>query len=153
LADAGDTTGSDDRVLVVDDERAIRELFRRRLLMAGFDVVVASGGAEGLRILGTDPRVSLVLLDLDMPGIDGRRFREAQSSDPRLAGVPTVIITGVALTDTLRRQLQANDYLSKPVDNAQFIQVVERYCRRVGDRQLAAGVPASLHVAEMRKGR
>jgi CheY-like chemotaxis protein len=124
------------RVLVVDDERAIRELFQRILLFEGFDVVLASGGAEGLRLLGTDPRIALVLLDLDMPAVDGRRFRMEQCGDPRLADVPTVIVTGTMLTPEVRAELQATDYLSKPVPRARFIQIVERYCARIGDTPL-----------------
>ena len=136
IADAPPAAG---RVLVVDDERTIRELFRRILLFDGFDVVVASGGAEGLRILGSDPSIALVLLDLDMPGIDGRRFRFAQCSDPRLAEVPTVVVTGTMLTDDVRAEMRANDYLGKPVNHAEFMRVVERYCARIGDGPLAAG--------------
>ena len=129
------------RVLVVDDERTIRELFRRILLFDGFDVVVASGGAEGLRMIGSDPSIALILLDLDMPGIDGRRFRVAQCSDPRLADIPTVVVTGTLLTDEVRAEMRAHDYLGKPVNHAEFIAVVERYCARIGDQPL----PVSQH--------
>ena len=131
VADARPVAG---RVLVVDDERAIRELFRRVLLFDGFDVVVASGGAEGLRLLATDPWVVLILLDLDMPDIDGRRFRQAQCEDPRLADIATVLVTGTVVTDEVRGELRATDYLSKPVSRAHMLHVVERYCGRIGDR-------------------
>lgn len=115
------------RVLIVDDDRSVRELFRRCLLLAGYDVSVASGGAEGLQALGTDPTIGLVLLDLDMPRIDGRRFREVQRTDPRLEAIPTVVITGTNLTDDVRRELRATDYLSKPVQREQLVALVERY--------------------------
>ena len=124
------------RVLVVDDERAIRELFQRVLLFEGFEVVLASGGAEGLRLLSTDPRIVLVLLDLDMPAVDGRRFRMEQCEDARLAEVPTVIVTGTVLTPEIRTELHATDYLSKPVPRARLIEIVERYCSRIGETPL-----------------
>ena len=124
------------RVLVVDDERAVRLLFERILLMEGFDVIVASSGADGLRLLGNDPKIALILLDLDMPGIDGRRFRSAQCSDARLAGIPTVVVTGTVVTSELRTELHATEYLRKPVVRADFIGVVERYCQRMGDTPL-----------------
>lgn len=145
LSPTADMPSPPGRVLVVDDERTIRELFRRILLFDGFDVVVASGGAEGLRIIGSDPSIALILLDLDMPGIDGRRFRVAQCSDPRLAGIPTVVVTGTVLTDEIRAEMNADDYMSKPVNHAQFMRVVERYCARIGERPLP--------VAEFRDGR
>jgi CheY-like chemotaxis protein len=117
------------RVLVVDDERGIRELFRRVLLLAGYDVLLAAGGAEGLQLLGRNPDIGLILLDLDMPYIDGSRFRAAQLADPRLAGVPTVVVTGMALTDALRAELHADAYLTKPAPPAQLTATAARYCR------------------------
>lgn len=125
IASPGGTPGR--RVLVVDDERSIREFFRRCLLLDGIDVVVASGGADGLQALGTDPAIGLVLLDLDMPKIDGRRFREVQRSHARLATIPTVIVTGTVITDSIRAELLAADYVSKPVDRAQLLAIVKRY--------------------------
>jgi CheY-like chemotaxis protein len=124
------------RVLVVDDDRSVREFFRRTLLFAGFDVVVASGGGDGLHALGADPDIALVLLDLDMPRIDGRRFREVQRSDERLAATPTVIVTGMMLTDALRAELGATAYVTKPIGPGQLVALVERYCARVGDQPL-----------------
>jgi CheY-like chemotaxis protein len=118
------------RILVVDDERLIREFFRRALLMAGFDVVVASGGAEGLKMLGVDPQIQVVFLDLNMPHIDGWAFRAAQLSDPRLAGVPVVIVTGTAPNLVKDAELRADDYLRKPIGTEQLVAVAARYCSR-----------------------
>lgn len=116
------------RVLVVDDDKSVREMFRRSLLLAGFDVAVASGGAQGLQMLGADADVGLVMLDLDMPQVDGRRFRDAQRADPRLAAIPTVIVTGTPITGRIRDALQATDYLAKPVGRTLLLSVVEKYC-------------------------
>ena len=124
------------RVLVVDDERSVCELFRRTLLMGGFDVVVACGGAEGLERLGSDPGIGLVLLDLHMPRIDGIRFRAVQLADPRLAAVPTVLVTGYAVTDSDRAAIRANEYVSKPVSPARLIALAEKYCRVLGNAPL-----------------
>jgi CheY-like chemotaxis protein len=127
LPQAGDVRR---RVLVVDDDRAVREVFRRSLLLDGYDVIVATGGAEGLQLLGSDPNIGLVLLDLDMPHIDGRRFREVQRSDTRLAAVPTVIITGTSVSAALRDELQVLEYVSKPVNRTGLLAVVGRYIVR-----------------------
>jgi CheY-like chemotaxis protein len=144
MTDAAASAPSADRVLVIDDERVIREMLRRMLLMAGFDVVLAAGGAEGLRVLGTDPHVALILLDLDMPGIDGRRFRDVQRSDPRLASVPTIIVSGAVFTDELREQLQVAHFVQKPVRQATLVRLVESYCRRIGDARFPVVDSASL---------
>lgn len=115
------------RVLVVDDDRAVREFFRRCLLLDGIDVVVAPGGAEGLQALGTDPAIGLILLDLDMPKIDGRRFREVQRSDTRLAAIPTVVVTGTIITSEIRDELQAVDYIAKPIDRTRLLAIVNQH--------------------------
>jgi CheY-like chemotaxis protein len=117
------------RVLVVDDDLAVRRLFRRTLELAKFDVVVASGGAEGLRMLRADPTIGLVLLDLTMPDMDGWRFRHAQRSDSRVATIPTIIVTGAPLAQVVHEELQAADYLLKPVGREHLVSVVAVYCR------------------------
>jgi two-component system, chemotaxis family, chemotaxis protein CheY len=117
-------------VLVVDDDRAVREVFERSLQLAGFEVVVAAGGEEGLQILRNDPSICLVLLDLNMPDVDGRKFREMQRSDARLAGISTIILTGSALPLVVHEELQATGYLFKPVRREDLVKVVSRYCDR-----------------------
>lgn len=128
-------------MLVVDDERAVRELLRKTLLLDGYDVIVASGGADGLRTLATDPDVALVLLDLDMPHIDGFQFRAAQLEDPRLAAVPVAVISGTRIDDELRATLGAAAYVSKPFSRRQLLEVVGTHCRRVGDAFLPLSHP------------
>jgi DNA-binding NtrC family response regulator len=118
------------RVLVVDDDPGVRELFERALQLAGFDVVVAAGGEEGLQILRDDPDICLVLLDLRMPNVDGLKFREIQRRDPRLAVISTIIMTGSGLSEVAHDQLLATDYLFKPVRLGDLVQVVSRYCHR-----------------------
>lgn len=117
------------RVLVVDDDDFVREVIVSILQLAGFDVVEAGGGAEGLKILRADRTVCLVLLDLMMPDMDGWRFRHEQREDPRLAEIPTVIITGGALSADLDEQLKAADYLAKPVEREVLVSVAARYCQ------------------------
>lgn len=116
------------RVLVVDDDRGVREMFRRSLELANFETVVASGGDEGLRLLRADATIRLVLLDLMMPGIDGKQFRDLQRADARLAGIPTVIVTGSPLAQIVHAELMAVDYLLKPVAREHLVSVVGRYC-------------------------
>jgi CheY-like chemotaxis protein len=117
-----------DRVLIVDDDECVRETFERLLQRAGFDVILAVGGAEGLKILREDRTIGLVILDLMMPGMDGWRFRHAQRSDPRLAAIPTVIVTGSPLANVVHEELQAADYLLKPVAGHHLLGVVGSYC-------------------------
>ena len=119
------------RVLVVDDEPIMRTLFRRSLQSAGFEVVVAVDGPDGLRKLRRDPEIRLVLLDLNMPDMDGWGFREEQRADPQLKDVPTVIVTGEPLAKLVQTELHAAEYLLKPVGRAHLISVVSDYCEPV----------------------
>jgi CheY-like chemotaxis protein len=128
VRDGGPAQPKAGRVLIVDDDRAVRELFRRSLELARFDVVVAAGGEEGLRLLGADPTIRVVLLDLAMPGMDGRRFRDVQRADPRLAAIPTMIVTGSSLAQVVHDELMADDYLLKPIGREHLVSVVSRYC-------------------------
>jgi CheY-like chemotaxis protein len=116
------------RVLVVDDEVSMRTIFGRSLRNAGFDVVVAEGGPEGLQKLREDSSIRLVLLDLNMPEMDGWMFRNEQRADPQLRDVPTVIMTGEPLTHIVSRPLEAAEYLLKPFGIDHLISVVSTYC-------------------------
>lgn len=116
------------RVLVIDDEPLVRTLFRRSLQSAGFDVVVAESGPEGLEKLRQDPDIRIVLLDLNMPDMDGHAFRREQRNDPRLKDVPTVVVTGEPLSRLFDSDLHAVEYLLKPVGRDHLISVVSDYC-------------------------
>jgi len=122
------TKSKSGRVLVVDDEPLMRTLFRRSLQSAGFDVVVAEDGPDGLEKLRHDPAIRVVLLDLNMPIMDGREFREEQRNDPQLKDVPTVIVTGEPLARLLESELHAAEYLLKPIGRDHLISVVSDYC-------------------------
>ena len=117
------------RILVIDDDLEVRSTFSELLEFAKFDVVSASGGAEGLRMLRYDPRIGLVLLDLMMPEMDGWRFRHAQRADVRLNAIPTIIVSGSPLGNIVHEELQAADYLLKPVGREHLISVVAAYCK------------------------
>ena len=119
-------------MLVIDDEPALRFLMQRALLSAGFDVVLANGGPDGLRKLREDPTIRLVLLDLNMPEMDGWDFREEQRADAQLRDVPTVIVTGEPLARVVQAELHAAEYLLKPVRPDHLISVVSDYCEPIG---------------------
>ena len=117
------------RVLVIDDDDGVRTVMRKQLQHAGFDVVVAASGAEGLAILRADASIRLVLLDMIMPVMDGWGVRQKQIEDPRLAQVPAIILTGAPLPSLVHDQLKAADYLLKPVGRDHLISVVSNYCQ------------------------
>jgi CheY-like chemotaxis protein len=84
----------------VDDNPDTRDAISRLLQIRGYPVVTAKDGWEALEYLQEGGRASLIILDLNMPRFDGRRFRDAQLRDDALARIPVIVFT-VAVGETL----------------------------------------------------
>jgi class 3 adenylate cyclase len=112
-----DPSRAANRLLVVDDDEANRELLARRLRQQGFTPTVAGGGVEALQALRAQP-FDLVLLDLVMPGLDGYEVLTRMKSDPVLAALPVIMISAMDQAEGIARCLEAGaeDYLPKPFD-------------------------------------
>lgn len=123
-------------VLLVEDDPGdvlmTREAFEDHKV--GNRMHVVSDGVEALRFLRREdphaqaPRPNLILLDLNLPGKDGREVLSEIKQDPALAHIPVVVLTtSEAEEDILRSyQLHANAYVPKPVDFDRFIDVVRQ---------------------------
>ncbi|MCF8050124.1 MAG: response regulator [Desulfobacterales bacterium] len=113
------------RVLVVDDEQDIRDGSQRILARAGFSVLTADRGDAALKILESDA-VSIVLLDLKMPGIDGMEVLDRIRKQPTPPLV--IVITGFATVETAIEAMKhgAYDFIPKPFDPEQLRIVVNR---------------------------
>ncbi len=106
------------RALVVDDAPDIRLLADLVLSMAGFSVIPAASGREALRILASGELPDIVLLDVQMPDVDGWETLSRLRHDARTADLPVVLCTVKGLPeDTLRGwSLGCDGYLGKPFD-------------------------------------
>jgi PAS domain S-box-containing protein len=113
-------------ILVVDDDATVRELVARHLQRAGFAVVGARGGQEGLRLV-RELRPAAVTLDIMMPDLDGWTVLAAIKGDPALAGVPVVLMS-IVEEKNRGYALGAADYLVKPVDRAKLVAALTRAC-------------------------
>src|SRR4051812_11197383 len=103
---AGDETASArPRLLLVEDDKAIRESLGEALRDHGFDVATAANGCEALGLLRSTPRPAAILLDLMMPVMDGWDFRQEQLADSVLRDVPVVVVTATGFSEeTIRLQ-------------------------------------------------
>jgi hypothetical protein len=113
-------------ILVVDDDATVRELVERHLERAGFAVVTARGGQEGLRLV-RELRPVAVTLDIMMPDLDGWTVLAAIKGDPELASTPVVLMS---MVDQKNRgyALGAADYLVKPVDRTKLVETLTGIC-------------------------
>ena len=104
-------------VLVVDDDEFNRDVLARRLSRLGYGVIQAPNGRLALEVMASEP-VDLVLLDLNMPELDGYGVLECQHQDPQLRDIPTIMISASADIDSVVRciQMGAEDHLGKPFD-------------------------------------
>src|SRR5450755_3211947 len=101
-------------VMVVDDDLGCREVLTEFLRIWGYDVEVAANGKEALEKLHTvgQPPPSVILLDLMMPVMGGREFRQEQLRDPLLAKIPVVIVSAAReALESERGVLRASEHL------------------------------------------
>jgi len=128
------------KVLVVDDERAVRDSLRRALELEGYEVELADDGEEALQRLSGSAQADAVILDVLMPGIDGlevcRRLRAEDNA------VPVLMLTARAEVDSRVAGLDAgaDDYLPKPFALAELLARLRALLRRVGNGDEATDV-------------
>ncbi|GHF51087.1 response regulator [Streptomyces mashuensis] len=121
--------GSSGRVLVVDDNRVIRQLIRVNLELEGFEVVTAADGAECLDIVHR-VRPDVVTLDVVMPRLDGLLTAARLRADARTREVPIVIISACTQPELDGgRDAGVDAFLAKPFDPAEMVRVVRRLMR------------------------
>jgi len=117
------------RVLVVEDDVEIRESLIEILEDQGYEAVGAGNGFEALdRLRAPGPQPCLIFLDLMMPRMDGRAFRQEQLRSPELASIPVVVITAFRDVDPSALELQATDLLKKPFKLQELVSVTRRHC-------------------------
>ena len=110
-------SGPPGRLRVVDDNRVNRLLLGRALEQLGHTVTFAENGREALDTL-RKARVDLVLLDIEMPEMDGYQVLEALGADTQLRDIPVVMMSSLEEVDSVARciEMGAEDYLFKPVN-------------------------------------
>jgi CheY-like chemotaxis protein len=117
------------RIVVVEDEEMIRESIIEFLADQGISAFGAVDGRDALQKLGaTNPLPCLILLDLMMPIMDGRAFREEQLHTPRLAAIPVVVFSAYQDVAKTAGELGAAGYLAKPVDLTRLLRVIRQHC-------------------------
>lgn len=102
------------KILIVEDDRFLRELIARKLTAEGFNIAEAVDGEDGLRKI-KEEKPDLVLLDLILPGIDGFEVLAKAKDDPAIASTPIIILSNLGQREEVEKGLKlgAADYLVK----------------------------------------
>jgi CheY-like chemotaxis protein len=116
------------QVLIVEDDRDIRESLDEVLRDAGYAPVLAANGVEALQHLRASAVPSVIILDLMMPVMDGREFRAIQLGDQRLRAIPTILLTAHAKPADAMAGMGDVIFLAKPVDLDRLLDTVARAC-------------------------
>ena len=120
-----------EKVLIVDDD--IRNVFALTSVLEqyGLTVLYAENGREGIEVLEQHEDVSLVLMDIMMPEMDGYATTEAIRRMPQFAGLPIIALTAKAMKGDKEKSLSAGatDYVTKPVDTDYLLGVMDHWLR------------------------
>jgi signal transduction histidine kinase len=139
--------GSKSWVLLVEDDRAIREPLSVLLRGEGYEVSLAENGQEALRKLRTERTPDIIVLDLRMPVMDGWEFRAKQKQDPVFGLVPVVAISADGSAQAVT--MSADAYLRKPLDPTELLQTIERILSEREWRQMSARLEEAERLASL----
>ncbi len=115
-------------VLVVEDKAENLDLMVYLLTAFGHETLVARDGAEGVAVV-SQARPDLVVMDLQMPVMDGYQAASLLKADPGLSSIPIVAVTAYAMVGDRERIMAAgfDGYLTKPIDPQVSVRELERY--------------------------
>jgi CheY-like chemotaxis protein len=102
------------KILLIEDDKFLRELMNKKLVTLGYEVAVAADGESGL-IMIKETKPDVVLLDLILPGINGFEVLEKAKQDPEIANIPVVILSNLGQGEDIEKGLAlgAKDFLVK----------------------------------------
>ena len=117
-------------VMVVDDSLTVRKITSRMLTREGFDVTTAKDGVDGLQQL-QDVLPDMILLDIEMPRMDGFEFARNVRADAKTKNIPIIMITSRTADKHRNRALElgVNEYMGKPYQEEQLLVLIRNYTR------------------------
>lgn len=118
-----------DKILIVDDDEAVSQFISKLLQSWGYESISASNGKEALQLArGNAAVIKLIILDIDMPGMDGFETIQCVKKDRNLVPIPVIFLTGRfdGEADMVKgMQLYAQSYLTKPIQFNRLHTVVD----------------------------
>lgn len=122
---------SDKNVMVVEDNEKNRKLMRVVLKAKGYNVIEATTGEEALSIL-KDQRPNIILMDIQLPGIDGITLTRQIKADTATKDIPIIAVTAYAMKGDEQKILDSgcDAYISKPINTQELPSLVEKYIKK-----------------------
>jgi two-component system cell cycle response regulator DivK len=120
------------RILVVEDQEDLRGVLRDLFTSSGYTVIEAPDGATGIAIAKAD-RPSIILMDIQMPVVDGYEATRQINADPELTSIPIVAVSSFAMKgdEEKARAAGCDEYVTKPYSPIQLLRMVRGY---LGDK-------------------
>ncbi len=116
------------RVLVVEDQEDNRRILRDLLTTVGYEIIEAVTGEEGVALAETQ-RPDLILMDIQLPGLDGYEATRRIRANPALGHIPIIAVTSYALSGDDAKALEAgcNAYIAKPYSPRELLAMIRQY--------------------------
>jgi len=118
-------------ILVVEDQEDNRRILRDLLTNSGFEIIETTDGLAGVQA-AKKHRPNLILMDIQLPGIDGYEATRRIKADPELTEIPIIAVTSYALTGDDQKAFKAgcDDYVAKPFSPRLLLAKIEHYLSR-----------------------
>lgn len=118
------------KILLVEDNELNRDMLSRRLERKGYSVVMAVDGEEGVR-MATMESPDLILMDMDLPIIDGWEATRQVKADPATAAIPVIALTAHAMSSHKDKALEAgcDEYDTKPVEFQRLLEKIQTFLK------------------------
>ncbi len=135
---------SENRILIVDDDKALCDLISQYLTSAGFEVATANSGEKAVALLQSDAGYSLIVMDIMMPGMTGLELLPIVRSRWH---IPVIMLTGRGedIDRILGLEMGADDYLGKPCNPRELLARIKAVLRRTGEVKTESPSQVELH--------
>jgi two-component system, cell cycle response regulator DivK len=121
------------RILVVEDQEDNRQIIRDLLTSAGYQLVEAVDGEEGVRLAESE-RPDLILMDIQLPVLDGHEATRRIKQNPELRHIPIIVVTSYALSGDDQKAMAAGSdaYMAKPFSPRQLLATIRKFLPEAG---------------------
>ena len=118
------------RILVVEDQEDNRRILRDLLASIGYETVEAENGEDGIAAAAAE-RPDLILMDIQLPFLDGYEATRRIKADPELRTIPIIVVTSYALSgdEEKARAAGCDSYITKPYSPRQLLTIIREYLR------------------------